>query len=133
MIPLINEEDIQHVGLLPADVNYSWRWYRQLNHIVSAESVHNNVRLTLETREGKRMIDTHIIMVIEHYVKIGKGTIIPLSSIACVHHERPLIVIREHHSPIYILLVALLIVLIMAVLFFFIMPRSPQFDAQYIF
>ncbi len=82
MCRIITEKDILHSDIIAAPINNGRRWYRQLQFILDNEAINYDVKITFMTKNGSRVVNTHIVALTEvHPQTINEGVIIPLSSI----------------------------------------------------
>ena len=119
MCKLIIEKEILLSDIIVAPVNKARRWQSQLQFIVDNEAINYDVKITFATQSGNRVVNTHIVAVIESYVKINEGIIIPLSSIVNVYFKENVVIITDDNRHIWAIILIIMIALICFALILF--------------
>ena len=98
--------------MIAAPVNNMSRWYRELNFIINNDEINYDVKITFATLNGNRVVNTHIVAVIEHYVKINEGVIIPMNSIVKVNFKEPVVTIDDNHERLGVIVFLIIVLLL---------------------
>ncbi|MBN9484183.1 MAG: hypothetical protein BGO70_11850 [Bacteroidetes bacterium 43-93] len=86
MATLIAKEDVPLYKIVPAFVDNTVRWLRELQYATRlGNEFKSKTHITFETTEGARSISTTVWSVTDRFVQIKGGTNIPLNSILDVH------------------------------------------------
>ncbi len=85
--PLVPKEEIPALHLVPAFVDHSDRWQRDLPYAVRlGNEFKGKAAITFETTSGPRTVETTVWSLTEDSLQLKGGTTIPLASIIDVHY-----------------------------------------------
>ncbi|MBA3830169.1 MAG: hypothetical protein H0X33_14615 [Taibaiella sp.] len=110
----VKESDIDPSDFTVSGIHHARHWYRELNYILNNEDLNNKVQIIFETRNGTRKVETTIVDIIENYVKIDGGVIIPMSSISEIYFKDQAIKIPTGSLVFRIIASIILVVLFIA-------------------
>ena len=86
MATLIAKEEIPQYRIVPAFVDNSAHWERELGYAVRlGNEFKGKTHITFETTQGPRSISTTVWSVTDSYLQIKGGLNIPLNSLIEVH------------------------------------------------
>ncbi len=86
MATLIEKEEIAQYKIVPAFVDNTDAWQKELNYAVRlGNEFKGKTLITFETTEGPRTVSTTVWSVTDKYIQLKGGTNIPLNSIIDVH------------------------------------------------
>jgi len=86
MATLIEKEDIPLYKIIPAFVNKSENLEKELAYAARlGNEFKGKTQITFETTQGPRTVNTTVWSVIDNYLQLKGGTIIPLQSIIDIH------------------------------------------------
>ena len=87
MATLIAKEEIPLYRIVPAFVDKSDQWEKDLNYATRlGNEFKGKTVITFETTKGPRTVETTIWSVTDNYMILKGGTNIPLASIIDLHH-----------------------------------------------
>ena len=110
------EAGIDQLDFIAAPINNSRQWQWELNNILNHAYDNTLTLITFETKNGTWIVETTVESVIENYVKIRGGVIIPLSSIISIKSPFSFVSVKPDSLKDYlIILVLILIFLCLAV------------------
>ncbi|RYD55208.1 MAG: hypothetical protein EOP56_16815 [Sphingobacteriales bacterium] len=83
---LIPKEEIQQYKIVPAFVDNTEMWSKDLNYAARlGNEFKGKTSITFETTQGPRSVSTTVWSVTENYLQLKGGTTIPLNAIIDVH------------------------------------------------
>lgn len=86
MATLIEKEDIPLYKIIPAFVDKSENLEKELAYATRlGNEFKGKTQITFETTQGPRTVNTTVWSVIDNYVQLKGGTIIPLRSVIDIH------------------------------------------------
>ncbi len=86
MATLIAKEEITDYKIVPAFVDKSDYWHKELNYAVRlGNEFKGKTSITFETTLGPRSVNTTVWSVSDNYLQLKGGTVIPLNSVIDVH------------------------------------------------
>lgn len=86
MATLIAKEEIPQYKIVPAFVDNTRHWSKELSYAMRlGNEFKGKTSITFETTQGPRSVSTTVWSVLENYLELKGGTIIPLNSIIDVH------------------------------------------------
>lgn len=86
MATLIAKEEIPQYRIVPAFVDNSAHWERELSYAVRlGNEFKGKTNITFETTQGPRSVSTTVWSVTDNYLQLKGGMSIPLNSIIEVH------------------------------------------------
>lgn len=86
MATIIAKEEIPTCRIVRAFVDKSDEWMNELQYAVRLGNEHKGkTRITFETTDGPRVVETTVWSVTENYMQIKGGLHIPLNSIIDIH------------------------------------------------
>ena len=87
MATLIAKEEISQYKIIPAFVDNSAHWSKELDYAMRlGNEFKGKTSITFETTQGPKSVSTTVWTVTEDgYVQLKGGTIIPLNSVIDVH------------------------------------------------
>ena len=100
------------------------KWYRQLTYILNTDELNKGVLITFNTTEGSKIVRTTIVAVIENYVKIGDGVIIPLNCVTAITAQDGILPAEDRSNIFEVVLFFIFIILLSIVLLFFILHEG---------
>jgi hypothetical protein len=87
MAHFIQKEEITKFQIIPAFVDKSQLWQRELTYAVRLGNEYKGkTNITFETTYGPCEVETTVWSVTDDYLQLKGGTLIPLSSIINVHY-----------------------------------------------
>lgn len=82
MTTLIAKEEIPRYTIVPAFVDKSEEWEKELSYAVRlGNEFKAKTLITFETTQGPKTVETTVWSVTDRYLQLKGGTLIPLSSI----------------------------------------------------
>lgn len=85
MTTLIAKEEIPRYTIVPAFVDKSEEWEKELSYAVRlGNEFKAKTLITFETTQGPKTVETTVWSVADKYLQLKGGTLIPLSSIISV-------------------------------------------------
>ncbi|MBS1590048.1 MAG: hypothetical protein JST52_10595 [Bacteroidetes bacterium] len=82
MAALVAKEDIPSLKIIPAFVDNTERWLKELEYALRLGNEHKGkTHIVFETTKGPREVTTTIWSLSDHYLELKGGTLIPLNSI----------------------------------------------------
>ena len=100
------------------------KWYRQLTYILNTDELNKGVLITFNTTEGSKIVRTTIVAVIENYVKISDGVIIPLNCVTAITAQDGILPVEDRSNIFEVVLFFIFIILLSIVLLFFILHEG---------
>ena len=86
MPTMIAKEEIPHYKIVPAFVDNSERWGRELEYAVRLGNEYKGkTHIIFETTQGPKEVETTIWSLAGNYLQLKGGTLIPLESIIDIH------------------------------------------------
>ena len=86
MPTMIAKEEIPHYKIVPAFVDNSERWGRELEYAVRLGNEYKGkTHVIFETTQGPKEVETTIWSLAGNYLQLKGGTLIPLESIIDIH------------------------------------------------
>ncbi|WP_207798834.1 hypothetical protein [Taibaiella soli] len=86
MATLISKEEIPTYKLVPAFIDKTQTWLRELGYAVRlGNSFKGKTAITFETTNGPRTVETTVWYVDERFMQLKGGTVIPLQSVIDMH------------------------------------------------
>ncbi len=86
MATLIEKEEISKYEIIPAFVDKTGYWSKELNYAMRlGNEFKGKTSITFETTQGPRSVSTTVWSVLGNYIELKGGTIIPLNSVIDVH------------------------------------------------
>ncbi len=104
MATLILEKDIPATTFISSLSGSPQQWYRQLTYILNTDELNKGVQITFNTTEGLKIVRTNIVAVIENYVKISYGVIIPLSCVTAITAEDGILPAEDRNNVFQVVL-----------------------------
>ena len=86
MAILIAKEDIGEYKIVPAFVDKTEQWQQQLDYATRlGNEFKGKTSIIFETTDGPREVETTVWSVVDGYLQLKGGTLIPVKSIIDVH------------------------------------------------
>ncbi|HRO42146.1 MAG TPA: hypothetical protein PL009_04895 [Flavipsychrobacter sp.] len=86
MPAVIAKEEIPSLKIVPAFVDKSEKWRKELEYAVRLGNEYKGkTHLTFETTQGPKMVETTVWSLTDNYLQLKGGTLIPLDSIIDIH------------------------------------------------
>ena len=86
MATLIAKEEISDYKIVPAFVDRTEEWQRELTYATRlGNEFKGKTSITFETTEGPKSVETTVWSVTDGYLQLKGGTLIPVKSIIDVH------------------------------------------------
>jgi hypothetical protein len=86
MATLIAKEEISDYKIVPAFVDNTEQWQRELTYATRlGNEFKGKTSITFETTEGPRSVETTVWSVTDGYLQLKGGTLIPIKSVIDVH------------------------------------------------
>lgn len=86
MATLIAKEEITDYKIVPAFVDRSEQWQKDLSYAVRlGNEFKGKTSITFETTAGPRSVETTVWSVTDGYLQLKGGTLIPVKSLIDVH------------------------------------------------
>jgi hypothetical protein len=86
MPTVIAKEEIPSLKIVPAFVDNSERWRKELEYAVRLGNEYKGkTKISFETTQGPREVETTVWSLSEDHLQLKGGTLIPLSSIIDIH------------------------------------------------
>ena len=86
MATLIAKEEIGEYNIVPAFVDRTEQWQRDLTYATRlGNEFKGKTSITFETTDGPRSVETTVWSVTDGYLQLKGGTLIPVNSIIDVH------------------------------------------------
>ena len=124
MATLILEKDIPATTFVSSLSPMPQKWYRQLTYILNTDELNKGVLITFNTTEGSKIVRTTIVAVIENYVKISDGVIIPLNCVTAITAQDGILPAEDRSNIFEVVLFFIFIILLSIVLLFFILHEG---------
>jgi hypothetical protein len=87
MATLIAKEEIGAYKIVPAFVDNTEEWQRELTYATRlGNEFKGKTSITFETTDGPRSVETTVWSVIDGYLQLKGGTLIPVKSIIDIHY-----------------------------------------------
>lgn len=86
MRAVIAKEEIPQLKIIPAFVDNTNRWRRELEYAVRLGNEYKGkTHITFETTQGPKEVETTIWSITDDHLQLKGGTLIPLYSIIDIH------------------------------------------------
>ncbi len=87
MAQIIEKEEISQYRIVPAFVDNSSRWERELRYATRlGNEFKGKTHITFETTQGPISVTTTVWSVIDGFMQLKGGTLIPLKSVIDIHY-----------------------------------------------
>lgn len=84
---IISKEEIQNYKLVPAPVDNSKKWEKDLSYALRlGNEFKSKTAISFNTTEGERTVETTVWSLSDKYVQLKGAVLIPLNTITSVHY-----------------------------------------------